>query len=341
MTHASSLTSQALLVTGAPGWLCDALLPRLAGARVRCLIHRSLPDARVAAWRKEHPEVTETAPGDMLDPASLKAACQGLGGGMVLHAAGLIHVRRTRDWYAVNRDGTLALARAAKEAGVRRFVYVSSNAAQGRAASPQVLLTEDMPCCPGSHYGRSKYQAEQGLLTLHDPGRFDVVVARPCMFYGPPVPQRHVDIFQRIRRGRLPLVGGGQYARSLTYIDDLVACVLLCLTHPKAPGEIFNVCDARAYTTREVCDAMAAALGVPAKFVPLPAFSAGIARAIDCALAAFGFYSMPFHLLGEANWNVGCSSKKAQDVLGFKPTVEVFEGYRRAVAWCKERKLLD
>jgi nucleoside-diphosphate-sugar epimerase len=113
------------------------------------------------------------------------------------------------------------------------------------------------------------------------------------------------------------------------------------MTHPKAAGEIFNLCDARPYTTREVCEAMAAALGVPARFTPLPSVAATVAYGIDSALAACGLYSMNFHLLGEANWNVGCSSRKAQEVLGFKPTVDVFEGYHRAVAWCKERRLLD
>lgn len=341
MTQASNLTSQVLLVTGAPGWLCDALLPKLAGARPRCFVQRSLPAERLEAWRKEHPEVTETVSGDMRDAASLKAACEKLDGASVLHAAAVIHPRRTSDWYAVNRDGTLALARAAKKAGAKRFVYVSSNAAQGRAASRDVLLTEAMPCEPKSHYGRSKHEAERGLMQLHEPPRFEVVIARPCMFYGPPVPARHVDIFKRIRRGRLPLVGGGDYARSLTYIDDLVAGILLCLEHPKAAGEVFNICDARAYTTREVCEAMAAALGVPARFVPLPGFSATVAYGIDCMVSALGFYALPFHLLGEANWNVGCSSRKATELLGFKPTVDVCEGYRRAVAWCKERKLLD
>jgi len=333
--------TQNLLVTGGPGWLCDALLPKLDGANIRCLVQRALAPVRLAAWRKEHPEVAETVSGDLLDAASLEAACAGMDGGAVLHAAGVIHPRRTREWYAVNRDGTLALARAAKKSGVRRFVYVSSNAAQGRAGSPTVLLTEDMPCQPHSHYGRSKLQAEQGLLQLHEPSRFEVVIARPCMFYGPPVPARHVDIFRRVYRGRLPLVGGGNYARSLSYIDDLVAGIKLCLAHPKAAGEIFNLCDARACTTRTVCEAMAAALCVRPHFIPLPACAATLAYGVDCALSAFGLYSMPFHLLGEANWNVGCSNRKAVDMLGFESTVDVFEGYRRAVYWCKERKLLD
>ncbi len=61
---------------------------------------------------------------------------------------------------------------------------------------------------------------------------------------------------------------------------------------------------------------------------------------LDSALAACGIYSMNFHLLGEANWNVGCSPKKAMERLGFAPTVDVLEGYRRAVAWARERKLI-
>ncbi len=333
-----------LFVTGAPGWLCDVVLPQIArqfpGANIRCLVQSSLSPQRVESWQREHPEVAAVFAGDLADENSLHKGCENLDGGSVLHAAAVIHPRRTRDWYAINRDASIKLAQFAKAAGARRFVYVSSNAAQGASSSPTLLLTEDMPNKPLSHYGRSKCESEAGLMKLHEPGRFDVVVLRPCMFYGPPVPQRHVDIFQRIRNGRLPLVGGGNYARSLSYIDDLVAGTILGLTHPNAAGEVFNLCDARAYSTREVCEAMAAALGVPAKFIPLPSICASTAYVVDSTLAACGFYSMPFHLLGEANWNVGCSSAKATKLLGFTPTVDVFEGYRRAIAWCRERTLL-
>ena len=340
----SGLSTQDLLVTGAPGWLCDVVLARIAmnapGANIRCLFQKNLDATRLGAWRKEHPEVSHDVRGDLSDAQSLKSACENLRGGSVLHAAAIIHPRRTQDWYMINRDGTLTLARAAKGQGVRRFVYVSSNAAQGAADSPTTLLTEAMPCKPLSHYGQSKFEAEQGLLKLHEAGKFDVVIVRPCMFYGPPVPQRHIDVFKRIQSGRLPLVGGGNYARSLSYVDDLADGIILALTHPNAPGEIFNLCDAQAYTTRQVCEAMAAALGVAPKFLPLPGFSASVAYGIDCALAACGIYSMNFHLLGEANWNVGCSSAKAREKLGFAPKVDVMEGYRRAVAWARERKLM-
>jgi len=324
-----------ILLTGAPGWLGDALLPKLGAlGELRCLVDRNLPADRIVAGNN-------TVRADLADEASLKLACGNLAGGAVVHAAGVIHPRTTQDWYRINRDGTLALARAAKAAGAKRFVFVSSNAAQGAAESRDQLLAEDMPCKPLSHYGRSKFEAEQGLLKLHALGVFDVVIARPCMFYGPPVPARHVDIFKRIQCGRLPMVGDGNYARSLTFIDDLVAGIQLCLTHENAPGEIFNLCDERVYTTREVCEAMAAALNVPPRFFRIPAFSSSIAYGIDCSLAALGLYSMPFHLLGEANWNVGCSNRKAVERLGYKTSVDVFEGYRRAVDACRSAKLIQ
>lgn len=330
-----------LILTGAPGWLGDSVLDALPqNSQVRCLIHDKLPSSDILAWRANNSIVSEVVTGNMQDSASRARLLQEAAGAVVLHSAAVIHPHRTHDWYAVNCDATLALAREAKAAGVSRFVFVSSNAAQGKAPNPDELLEESGPCKPLSHYGRSKWMAEQGLMALHHPGQFDVVIARPCMFYGPPIPQRHVDIFRIIKSGRLPMVGDGSYARSLSYIDDLVQGILLCLTHPAAAGEIFYLCDERPYTTREVCEAMAAALGAPARFISLPAVTATVALGIDRLVSATGLYAMNFHLLGEANWNVGCSSAKATRLLGYRTTVDVWEGYRRAVAWCREHKLI-
>ena len=330
-----------LIVTGAPGWLGDSVLEALpAHAQVRCLVHDTIPEAAAASWRKGKIAVAELVRGNLADAGTRAALLSDAAGSTLLHSAAVIHPHRTRDWYAINCDATLDLAREARAAGVLRFVFVSSNAAQGAAGSPSDILVESGPCKPLSHYGKSKWMAEQGLMALHEPGRFEVVVARPCMFYGPPIPQRHVDIFRRIQAGRLPMVGDGRYARSLSYIDDLVQGILLCLTHPAAPGNTFYLCDAQPYTTREVCEAMAAALGVPARFFPLPVASAKLAYAVDRLVSATGFYSMNFHLLGEADWNVGCSSERAAEMLGYRTTVDVWEGYRRAVAWCRKRKLI-
>jgi nucleoside-diphosphate-sugar epimerase len=161
------------------------------------------------------------------------------------------------------------------------------------------------------------------------------------MFYGPPVPGRHVDVYRRIVKGRMPLVGGGGYARSLLYIDNLIQAARLALVKPSAAGKVYYVADREPYTTRKVVEAMAHALGVEPRFVPLPAFAADIAYHTDNLLSMFGVYHQTVHLVGEANWNVGVSIEKARADLGYDPAVSIDEGMRRAVAWCRERGLLS
>jgi nucleoside-diphosphate-sugar epimerase len=307
-----------LLITGVPGWFTEALLDSVSRdpppglARVRCLVQREGP--AVDALRARYPADWEYVRGDLLDPGSLARAAAGVGA--VVHAAGIIHVARTSDWYRVNAEGTRNLLGAAADAGARRFVYISSNAAGGRSSGKHVLMTEADPPKPLSHYGRSKLLAEQAVRAFA--GRLEGVVLRPCMFYGPPVPARHADVYRRVRTGAMPLVGGGDYARSLTHITHLVQACRLALTHPAAVGQTYYVADEAVYTTRLIMEAMAA----------------------DLALARVGIYWQTLHLLGEANWHVGVSCEKAQRELGYRPTVTLRDGMREAVAWCRARGLL-
>ena len=77
--------------------------------------------------------------GDIRDPAVAADAMQGID--LVLHAAGILHPRRIADLYAINRDGTAHLARAAVAAGVRRFVFISTNAAAGFAIISEISFS--------------------------------------------------------------------------------------------------------------------------------------------------------------------------------------------------------
>ena len=256
---------------------------------------------------------------------------------VLIHSAAVIHVHRTSDWYRVNTDGTVRLARAARAAGVRRFVFISSNAAGGRCESDTQVLTESDPAKPLSHYGRSKRLAEQALMQMHEPGIFEVAVLRPSMFYGPPVPDRHVDVYRRIISGRMPMVGDGHYRRSITYIGNLVQATRLAMTHPAAGGEIFYVVDQPIYTTRSITEAMANALGVPLRILHLPALAGPVAYCADRVLGAAGIYWQNLHLVGEAHWHVALSCAKIQQRLGYEPAITIQEGMRRAVEWCRSQ----
>jgi nucleoside-diphosphate-sugar epimerase len=165
-------------------------------------------------------------------------------------------------------------------------------------------------------------------------------VLRPCMFYGPPVPSRHVDIYRRMDSGWMPLVGGGGYARSLTHIDNLVLALRLALTKPAGSWQVYNIADREPYTTKQVVDAMASAVGVRPRYVPIPAFAAEIAFRVDTFLSMLDYYQQTLHLAGEATWNVGVSIDKARRELGYEPQVALDEGMRGAVEWCRAQGLL-
>lgn len=326
-----------LLVTGFPGWLIQGYLNRLrqlppAGlTSIRCFVlHGTQVDT--AELRSSLGVDVDVVYGDLRDPVSIAAAVRGVDS--VFHAAGILHVARTKEWYDVNTEGTRVLANAAAEAGVERFLFISSNAAAGRASAPDRLMVESDPPRPLSHYGRSKWLAEQSVNALSN--RMQTVILRPCMFYGPPVPARHIDIYRRIQTGRMPLIGHGNYARSVSYIDNLVQGCDLALTHPAAAGQTYYIADRQVYTTRQVVEAMATALQVPVRWLRFPAIMAPTAFILDRILAALGIYWQTLHLVGEADWHVGVSCEKAARELGYAPAVDLAEGMAQAVLWCKE-----
>lgn len=330
-----------LVVTGFPGWLTEGFFSFVQqhhahqwGA-IRCIVH---PDVKVDLLPKGRlPANTEIVRANLSDRAAVAKALAGAT--QVLHAAGILHVRKTRDWYTVNTDYTKQLIDLSIEAGVRRFVFISSNAAAGRSEKRGELLSEEVPARPLSHYGRSKHLAEQYLKRVDD--KIETVILRPCMFYGPPVPGRHVEIYNRLRSGKMPLVGDGGFDRSVIHIQNLAEMCYLALTSPAAVSQTYYVADDRVYTTKEIVEAMGEALGVKPRYIRLPALVAKLAYRLDMALAAVGIYWQTLHLVGEADWNVGLSCEKAKRELGYTSRFSLADGMREAVEWCRQQQLLQ
>jgi nucleoside-diphosphate-sugar epimerase len=143
----------------------------------------------------------------------------------VLHCAGIAHrMEKTEDqlYFSINRDLTLELARAAKEAGVKHFVFLSTIKVFGVDAS-NLPLTIDTACYPNDAYGQSKWEAEEGLRTLED-DNFKVAVVRPPLIYGPGAKGNLERIMQLIAKSKMPLPFARiNNRRSMVYADNLVA----------------------------------------------------------------------------------------------------------------------
>src|SRR5471030_1467912 len=167
----------------------------------------------------------------------------------------------------INVVGTLNIARYAAEAGVRRFVYVSSVKVNGEQTFiGQPFTADDVPA-PVDPYGISKHEAELGLMRLARETGMEVVVIRPVLVYGPGVKANFLSMMRWLYRG-IPLPFGSLYnRRSLVAVDNLVDLILTCLHHPKAPDQTFLVSDGEDLSTTALLRRTAAELGRPARLV--------------------------------------------------------------------------
>ena len=196
----------------------------------------------------------------------------------VVHLAARVHVINDSacdplaEFRAVNVDGTLNLARQAADAGVRRFVFISTVKVNGEESSPGRPFTETDHPAPQDAYAVSKYEAEQGLLQLASETDMDVVVIRPPLVYGPGVMANFRKMMLWLCKG-LPLpLGAIQNKRSLVAIDNLIDLIVTCISHPLAANQIFLVADGEDVSTTELLQRLGKVLRKPARLLPIPSW---------------------------------------------------------------------
>lgn len=245
----------------------------------------------------------------------------------VIHTAARAHVLEETEgdplalFRAQNVAGTLALARQALAAGVRRFIFLSSVGVNGIQSTRP--FTEDHTPAPVEPYALSKLEAERGLMALAAGTDMEVVILRPPLVYGRNAPGNFGRLVNAIARGRLlPLGAICHNQRSLVALDNLLDLIVSCLTHPAAANQIFLAADGEDISTAGLVQRLAAAMGVPAHLLPVPVWT------LKAAAAALGKDSIVQKLAGNLQVDIG----KARRVLGWHPPIGVDEGLRRAVA---------
>uniref|UniRef100_E1TAB2 NAD-dependent epimerase/dehydratase n=1 Tax=Burkholderia sp. (strain CCGE1003) TaxID=640512 RepID=E1TAB2_BURSG len=257
-----------VLVTGANGFVGRALIRLLldTGHTVAGLVRRGGQLERgVNEWIEPSADFAAIEAGW---PAALAADC-------VVHLAARVHVMHEVSadpgaaFHATNVEGTLRVARAAWQHGVRRFVFVSSIKAVAETDNGRPLTEDDAPA-PEDPYGRSKLAAEQALARYARETGLDLVIVRPPLVYGPGVRANFLRLIQGIGKGvPLPL-GAVRGRRSLVYVENLADALMRCATDPRAAGQCFHVADKEALTVAELCRALGRDLRKPARLLPIP-----------------------------------------------------------------------
>jgi len=250
------------------------------------------------------------------------------GAEVVIHTAARVHVMKDgaqdplSEFRRMNVEGSLNLALQAAEAGVRRFVFVSSIKVNGeRALVNQPFTAENIPA-PIDPYGVSKHETEQGLHRLATETGMEVVVIRPPLVYGPGV-KANFRALMRAVAGGIPLpLGAIDNRRSMVALDNLVDLIITCIKHPAAANETFLVSDGEDLSTPDFVRRLARAMGRPARVIPVPE------SLLMAGAKLLGKQEAVRRLCGSLQVDIS----KTRELLGWTPPISVDEGLRRAVA---------
>lgn len=330
------------IVTGASGWLGQNLVRRLVAddRRERLRFLAPTPD-QAAPLALLSPRV-ETVVGDVRDPATVDRLFEDTGAATVFHAAAVIHPQKsTREFFDVNVGGTQMVLDRARRSGSARFVYVSSNSPFGANASAEDTFDEDSPYNPFMGYGQSKYEAEQLVSQAHERSDLATTIIRVPWFYGPHQPSRQSQFFTAIRKGRFPLIGDGTQRRSMAFTGNLVQGLLCAEASDRAPGNAYWIADAEPYPLAYILATVRKALiaegyDVTERAVRVPHAVSVFAEKVDGVLQGRGRYLQAVHVLGEMKDTIACDISRARKELGYEPQVELFEGMRASIRWCRD-----
>lgn len=305
-----------MIVTGASGFLGRPLTAALSSKFAVTAIVRSSG----TAFPKSVAVACYSDLSDLADPAELQ------GCDILVHCAARAHILNDRssdpleEFRTVNTRSTEALARAAVQAGVRRFVFISSIKVNGEATTPGAPFKASDSPAPVDPYGISKSEAEQAVKRATENSATEFIIIRPPLVYGPSVKGnlRWLD-----RLARLPIaipLGRIENRRSLISVDNLISLIELAMTHPAAAGETFLASDGVDLSTSQLVAMIQEAHRGASWLLPAPV------RIIQMAFTALGKKGAYDRLFGSLQVDPG----HAQERLGWRPVETPAVGIAKA-----------
>jgi nucleoside-diphosphate-sugar epimerase len=316
-----------VLVTGASGFL---------GRAVAAALRDAGHDVRTFQRRPSGVDGVDDVLGTVTDPAAVRSAVQGVDA--VVHLAAKVSLAGDpADFERVNVTGTRDLLAAARDAGVTRFVFVSSPSVAHAGAS--IAGDDATAASPGNargEYARTKAAAELLALAADAPG-FAVVAVRPHLVWGPGDEQLVGRIVDRARRGRLPVLDSGAALIDSCYVDNAATAMVAALDRAEAVhGNVYVVTNGEPRPVGELLARICVASGVPAPEAHAPS---GLARVVGSVVEAVwrvrpGTDEPPMtrflaEQLSTAHW---FDQRRTRRDLQWEPTVSIDDGLRALAA---------
>lgn len=305
-----------LLVTGSNGFLGKALVNLLEskGHRVACVVRKATATGEVAV-------------GDIDKPIDWEPILQGVD--VVIHLAARAHdlsasEDQLHEYRKINQEGTIRLARAAQQVGVKRFIFISSVKAMGEG-KPTPYTEADAPK-PEDIYGISKWEAEQKLSQLQ--GSMGIIILRPPLVYGPNVGANFLRLLKMAAMG-IPLpLGCIRNQRSMIYVENIADAISCCAEHPGAVGQTYLLSDGKALSVKDLLSILARHMRGRIYFLPVPVVLLRLAGRLLSK-------QKEIHRLTESLY---VDDSKIRTELGWNPPFSTEEGLLRTVAWYKSTR---
>lgn len=318
------------LVTGATGFLGSHLVESLLKKdfSVECLVR----NPKKLKWLEKSP--VEIVCGDCCDKKSLESAVENTD--YVFHSAGLVRAVCLDELYTANVVGTKNLIEAVfeKNPNIKRFVYISSQAAAG-PKEDEKRKTEDEPANPVSHYGFSKLLGELEVLKFKE--KLPVTILRPPSIYGP----RDKDIFvffDYAKKGFLPIPSDEKFI-NISYVSDIVDGIISSALNDASKGQTYFIGDAQVFSWNDLCEVLKKTVNPKARIIKTPyfvfwtsAFFSEIIARIKNKPALVSFDKL--NEMKQKSWLF--SSEKAKSDFGYSPKISLEEGIKITYNWYKE-----
>ena len=243
---------------------------------------------------------------------------------VLVHCAARVHIMDDNsanpidEFRAVNTKGTLNLATQAAQAGVKRFIFVSTIKVNGESTTGRTSFNEQENA-PEDPYGVSKAEAEQQLLALGQQAGMEIVIIRPPLVYGEGVKANFASLMRLVNKGfPLPFRAINKNKRSLVSVYNLVDLIKICVEHPAAANQVFLVSDDHDLSTAEMVQLMAKVQGKSNWALPVPPALFSLAGAI------FGKKQVVDRLIGSLQVDI----THTKITLNWAPPYSVEDGFK-------------